>query len=202
MKKPFKKLNKYLSKIIKKFREENLPKIENILLVFLFSFCIFFGLVMFGIGEQIRNEKDVVLDTAPVIDQELAKMVSGTPMEKMLPYLSSRDEQEASFLVAIAKKESNWGKFSPKKDGRECYNYWGYRGKENRTESGYSCFKSPRQAVAVVGARIGELIDQQVDTPGKMIVWKCGSNCAAAGGQAAANKWVSDVGYYYKKLYN
>lgn len=195
-KKAFKKLNKRLAK---KFK--NRPKAENVLLVFLFAFCVFFGLAMFVIGERLKNEKEAVAPE-PYIDPELQEMVGGFPMENMLPYLSERDKQVASYLVAIAKKESNWGKFSPKKDGRECFNYWGYRGPENTTDSGYSCFRSPEQAVAVVGSRIGELIAQKIDTPSEMVVWKCGSNCEAAGGQAAADKWIRDVDYYYRKIYN
>jgi len=105
----------------------------------------------------------------------------------------------ASYLVAIAKKESNWGKFSPKKDGRECYNYWGYRGTYNQTESGYSCFRSPSQAVSVVGKRIEELISQNIDTPREMVVWKCGSDCSVFS-QSSVNEWIDDVGFYFQKI--
>lgn len=202
-KKLLKKLNKELLKFRKKCNKINwLQKAEDCLFVFLLSFCTFFGMMMFGIGEQIKSEKDIVYTPAPVINREVEKMVAGTPMEEMVPFISLKDERVASFLVAIAKKESNWGKFSPKKDGKECYNYWGYRGKENKTASGYSCFKNPRQAINVVGGRIAALIEQEIDTPKKMVVWKCGRNCEAAGGQVAANKWVQDVSYYYQKLYN
>lgn len=179
------------------------PKAEDVLFVFLLSFCAFFGAAMFGIGERIKNEKDTVAYVPhPVINPAVKKMVAGTPMEKMVPALSLKDKQVASYLVAIAKKESNWGKFSPQKDGRECFNYWGYRGPEDTTASGYSCFASPKQAVNIVGKRIAKLIEQKIDTPSEMVVWKCGSNCEAAGGQEAADKWIADVGYYYQKLYN
>ena len=80
-------------------------------------------------------------------------MVAGHPIEKMAPYILKRDKRVGSFLVAIAKKESDWGLYSPLKAGRECYNYWGYKGGYNLTESGYSCFDSPEQAIAVVGDR-------------------------------------------------
>lgn len=202
-KKLIKKVNKGFLRIVKKCQEITWPKAEDVLFVFLLSFCAFFGLTMFGIGEQIKNEKNtVVYAPQPIINREVEKMVAGTPMEKMVPALSLQDEQVASYLVAIAKKESNWGKFSPKKDGKECFNYWGYRGPENTTASGYSCFRNSRQAVSVVGGRIAKLIEQKIDTPSEMVVWKCGRNCEAAGGQAAADKWVADVGYYYRKLYN
>lgn len=127
-------------------------------------------------------------------------ILEGSPMEAMVADLNKRDEKVASYLVAIAKKESDWGKHTPKKNGKECYNYWGYRGKENTTASGYSCFNSPSHAVEVVGNRIEKLINSKIDTPAKMVVWKCGSNCEATGGQAAANKWITDVAWYYNKL--
>jgi hypothetical protein len=133
-------------------------------------------------------------------ERKIKEMVSGHPMEKMAPYLAKENSQTASFLIAIAKKESNWGKRSPQKSGRDCYNYWGYRGGYKPTESGYSCFDSPEQAVEAVGGRIDSLIGKKIDTPAEMVVWKCGSDCEAAGGQAAAKKWIADVGLYYRKL--
>jgi len=134
------------------------------------------------------------------VNPKFSAMLNGSPMEKMIPALNKRNNEVASYLIAIAKKESDWGKHTPKKGGRECYNFWGYRGKENTTDSGYSCFDSPSHAVEVVGNRVEKLLDSNVNTPAKMVVWKCGSDCEAAGGQAAANKWISDVASYYKKL--
>ncbi|HCP09061.1 MAG TPA: hypothetical protein DIT25_04685 [Candidatus Moranbacteria bacterium] len=133
-------------------------------------------------------------------EREIQSLVAGHPIENMIPYIAERDEKVSSFLVAIAKKESNWGKHTPKKKGKECYNFWGYRGKENTTDSGYSCFDSPEHAVKVVGDRIEKLVEKKVNTPERMVVWKCGSNCEVTGGQAAADKWIRDVAFYYKKL--
>lgn len=133
-------------------------------------------------------------------EKKIKNIISGHPMEKMAPYLAKQNGQTASFLIAIAKKESNWGKHSPRKSGRDCYNYWGYKGGYKETESGYSCFDSPEQAVETVGGRIDSLIGKKIDTPAKMVVWKCGSDCNVTGGQAAAKKWIADVGLYYRKL--
>jgi hypothetical protein len=101
--------------------------------------------------------------------------------------------------LGIAKKESNWGKFSPQKDGQTCYNYWGYLGDYNQTDSGYSCFDSPDQAVAVVGGRIDEFISQGFDTSKELAVWKCGwdEECQKT---PAAKKWIVDVDYYARKF--
>lgn len=121
-----------------------------------------------------------------------ADILAGHPMEKMAENLAEIDAETASFLIAIAKKESNWGKHSPEKNGKTCYNYWGYRGRYNQTASGYSCFDSKEQAVQVVGERVGELLAQGIDTPEEMLVWKCGSSCQGHNSKDVA-KWVSDV---------
>lgn len=135
------------------------------------------------------------------IKKNIEKIIDNKPMQSMIAEVAKRDRETASFLVAIAKKESNLGKFSPKdEDGNECYNYWGYRGKENTTESGYSCFDSPEQAVAVVGDRIQYLTQVgNYDTPQKMSVWKCGFDCSWDN-PVAVKKWISDVGYYHDQL--
>jgi hypothetical protein len=135
------------------------------------------------------------------MEKSIGKMVSGFPIKKMTPYIAKKDKRVAAFLVAIAKKESNWGMFSPKKNGRDCYNYWGYRGSQNTTKSGYSCFDSPRQAVNVVGGRIRDLVAENVDTPQEMLLWKCGRHCNANTSRGAA-KWVRDVNAYYTKFYD
>jgi hypothetical protein len=135
-----------------------------------------------------------------VFQKKINSLVSGYPIEKMSPYISHKNKKVASFLVAIAKKESNWGRRSPKKNGKECFNYWGYRGPENPTASGYSCFDSPQHAVNVVGGRIADLVAEKIDTPKEMVMWKCGStNCARSDRGAA--KWIWDVGVYYKKVF-
>lgn len=133
-------------------------------------------------------------------DEKIADLVKGYPISEMVPYISQRDSRVAHFLVAIAKKESDWGNHTPKKDGKECWNFWGYRGPENTTDSGYSCFDSPNEAVAVVGDRIERLINLHIDTPEKMVVWKCGGSCMATGGMIAARKWISDVSACYAKM--
>jgi hypothetical protein len=120
-------------------------------------------------------------------------------MQEMVTDLAKKDKKVAAFLIAIAKKESNWGKHSPKKNGKECYNYWGYRGSYNATDSGYSCFDDPAQAISVVGGRIQDLIGQKIDTPEKMVVWKCGRSCSWDN-PAAVQKWISDVSLYYDKV--
>ena len=126
-------------------------------------------------------------------------LVKGYPIEIMIPAIALQDKNVSAFLISIAKKESNWGVHTPKKQGKECYNYWGYRGSYNQTASGYSCFDSPEQAVSVVGKRIDNLIQKKIDTPKKMVVWKCGSSCANFR-HKDVQKWISDVSLYYNKI--
>jgi len=44
-----------------------------------------------------------------------------------------------------------------------------------------------------------KLIEQGINTPEKMLVWKCGSSCATHD-PAGVRKWVSDVEAYFRKL--
>jgi len=135
------------------------------------------------------------------IEKELYAMVQDYPIREMVPYIAEYDREVAALIVGIAKKESNWGKRSPFKNDKTCYNYWGYKGAGSLgLAMGYGCFASPQEGVEVIGRRIQELADKNINTPSKMVVWKCGSSCAATGGQAAARKWISDVNFYFKKL--
>ncbi|MDP1833408.1 MAG: hypothetical protein U0944_00245 [Candidatus Moranbacteria bacterium] len=135
-----------------------------------------------------------------IVKKNIEELVGDRPMDGMVSEIATRDSKTAAYLVAIAKHESNLGKFSPKKDGRDCYNYWGFRGTYNKTASGYSCFDSPKQAVAVVGNRIQGLIENEnIATPEQMLVWKCGGSCAGHN-PADVERWKEDVGYYFKKI--
>jgi hypothetical protein len=191
-----------------KNKRKEMPKkksltLEDTLFFILVIFSLTFGALVFGIGEKMKGEVIAVVPQKipSTLEKNINQLVSDYPIKKMSPYIANEDKKVAAFLVAIAKKESNWGKYSPKKNGKECYNYWGYRGTYNQTASGYSCFDSPAQAVGVVGDRIEELVNQQIDTPKKMIVWKCGATCAGHG-EYSVNKWIQDVDLYFNKIYN
>jgi len=135
-------------------------------------------------------------------EREVGKMVEGSPIAAMVPYIAKQDPETAKFLISIAKHESNWGKFSPKDyAGQTCYNYWGFRGNgDNVTASGYSCFESPKEAVAVVGSRLDYLVHGlALDTPRELVVWKCGSSCAGHS-PADVNRWIGNVDFYSKKV--
>lgn len=136
------------------------------------------------------------------LENEIRKMVKGYPIEKMVPYIAEKDRTVAAFLVGIARKESSWGKRVPVLNGQDCYNYWGYRGiRKLMGTGGHTCFNSPKDAVDTVSKRLSVLINEYgKNTPEKMVIWKCGSDCEATGGQAAANKWISDVTMYFNQL--
>ena len=144
--------------------------------------------------EQIRSTES--------LNKEISEMVKGYPIEKMVPYIAEQDRTVAAFIVAIARKESGWGEHVPVLSGKDCYNYWGYRGiRDKMGTGGHTCFDSPKDAVDTVAKRIATLVEENgKDTPQKMVIWKCGSSCAATGGQAAANKWVDDVNGIFEKF--
>lgn len=132
------------------------------------------------------------------LEKEIRDMVKGYPIENQAPYIAQQDRTVAAFYVAIAKKESAWGKRVPVRNGQDCFNYVGYRGiRDKMGTGGHTCFDSPQDAVETVTRRIRTLVEKQgMTTPEKMVnIWKCGSksNCGATGGQAAADKWAADV---------
>ena len=191
---------------MKRKKNKKLPFTSGIrtkLVIFL-SVVLVGGILFIVVGLDLSRNRGQVssIDFSFELESRMDGMARDYPINSMVPYISKQDRAVAAFLVAIAKKESNWGKFSPKKDGRDCYNYWGYRGTYNQTESGYSCLDSPEQAVSVVGERIGEFVSQKIDTPKKMAVaWKCGFDCSGHS-FFSVKKWEWDVGYYYDKVYH
>ncbi|MEI7890398.1 MAG: hypothetical protein WCI36_00355 [bacterium] len=150
------------------------------------------------ITQPIRINKPTALAT------EIEKMVEGYPIEQMTPYIVKQDPKTAMFLVAIAKKESAWGKRKPVLDGNDCYNYWGFRLKADKMGSGgHTCFDSPEQAVDTIAQRIDELVkNENIDTPKEMVIWKCGYACQNRDKNASEEKWIKDVSIYYDKLLN
>lgn len=160
-------------------------------------------------AEQFDEELDkFVVDALQQFDSvkqeelsgEIKKIVTGSPMEQMIPYISQQDRTVAAFLVGIAKKESNFGRRVPVLDGQDCYNYWGYRGIRDRMGTGgHTCFDSPEDAVNTVAGRLNDLVRADVDTPQEMVIWKCGSSCAGHS-QGSVQKWISDVNMYFQEL--
>jgi hypothetical protein len=126
-------------------------------------------------------------------------MVKGYPIEEMIPYIAKKDRIVAAFIVAIAKKESSWGVHVPVYKGQDCYNYWGWRGKNAVGSGGHTCFGSPEEAVDTVAKRIEFLVsNKKLDTPQKMIVWKCGD--CGWDTPSAMRSWINDVDMYFRKL--
>lgn len=134
------------------------------------------------------------------LEKEIKEMVKGYPIEQMTPYIASYDREVAAFIVGIAKKESNWGKRKPVLAGEDCYNYWGFRMKSEKMGSGgHTCFDNPKEAVDAIASRIDKMVNEEnLDTPKKMVVWKCGYNCTHP--TASVKKWEQDVDYYYSQL--
>jgi len=137
------------------------------------------------------------------LEYKIKELVKGTPIEVMAPYIAEKNNKTAAFLIGIARKESNWGKRRPVLDGKDCFNYWGYRGKSDTMGSGgHTCFDSPEEAVDVVARRIDQIIRRNdVESAKSMIVWKCGSSCAAHNPESV-DKWIRDVDMYAGKILN
>ncbi len=134
-------------------------------------------------------------------EAEVRRMVAGYPIESMLPFIFEKDRITATFLIGIAKKESNWGRRVPVLDGQDCFNYWGFRANRRLMGTGgHTCFNSKKDAVDSVSNRIENLIyEYERNTPEKMIVWKCGYSCEGHSPESV-RKWISDVEGYYNAL--
>jgi hypothetical protein len=150
-----------------------------------------------------KIEKETLLienSSRSELKDELYEMVGDSPIRDMIERIAQKDQRVAALLVGIAKKESSFGKASPSKEGKDCFNYWGYKGSASRgTGMGYACFGSKEEAVDIVGERIKKLVEKKLDTPAKMIVWKCGSSCAGHDA-GAVKKWISDVEIYFNRI--
>ena len=132
-------------------------------------------------------------------EDKLRLLVGDSPIREMIHLIAKRDERTAAFLIGIAKKESSFGLQSPLKDGKTCYNYWGYKGNGGRgTGMGYACFASAEEAIMTVGDRLQMLAEKNHSTPAKMVdTWKCGKSCV---GDPGAPGWVSTVAMYFNKI--
>ena len=143
-----------------------------------------------------KEQENIVSD----FEYEIRNLVDNYPIREMAPFISKFDRQVAGLVVGIAKKESDWGKHAPSKNGETCYNYWGYKSSGSRgTAMGYACFGSPEEAVKTVGGRIKHFVNKDLNTPSKMVVWKCGSSCSWDNPKNVA-KWISDVSVYYNQI--
>lgn len=152
---------------------------------------------------QVEEKSPQEIERARM-QKELKVLVKGHPIERMIPYIATKDKKTIAYLIGIAKQESNWGERRPVLAGVDCYNYWGFRAERDRMGSGgHTCFNSPREAVAVVSKRIAEIIEHNdADSAQDMLVWKCGSDCSVTGGQVAANNWAQNVDFYAEKVLN
>ena len=133
------------------------------------------------------------------LKEDVAQIVKNTPMAAMADSISKKPRPVAAFIVGIAMKESKFGVYSPKKNGRDCYNYWGFKGGGTTVAGGYTCFASPEQAVDAVGGKIEKMVAKGVRNPAQAISWKCGRSCAGHG-EANVRKWISDVAIYFNKI--
>ncbi len=157
--------------------------------------------------EQFRSAPKTCKNAHPGTQQDdaylmqLHTLLAGYPMDAMAQALAQQDPQVASFIIGIGKIESNWGKRSPWKGGKDCYNYWGYKSSGTRGQAlGHACFGSPEEAVQTVAKRLHHfVIDQGRTTPQKLLVWKCGRSCASHD-PAGVARWVGVVATYSAKV--
>ncbi len=143
-----------------------------------------------------ENEIDPEIED---LKNDIAKIVKNTPMAAMTDSISKKNRTVAAFLVGIAMKESQFGIHSPKIAGRDCYNYWGFKGGGKTVAGGYTCFASPEDAVDTVAKQIEKMVAKGVKNPAQAISWKCGSSCAGHN-PSGVRKWIADVSVNFYKI--
>lgn len=161
--------------------------------------------IILAVGQKVlgvETERAGSVSDQAEFERQIRRFVAGYPIEDMVPYIAKQDRRVAAYLVAIAKKESNWGRRIPVYYGENCFNYWGYRGQDEIMGSaGHTCFDTPKEAVATVAKRLNTLVlEQGLVTASDLIVWKCGSSCAGHDAYGVS-KWISDVDGYYQKVF-
>lgn len=147
---------------------------------------------------QAEKEKERVYQKRVA---DLEDLLEGYPLQKMAPEIAKQDPEIAALIVGIARKESQWGLRSPKKNG-DCFNYWGFKGAGDRgVGMGHACFATREEAVEKIAKRLEKLVDKRgTSKPSALVVtWKCGSSCASHSPESV-KKWVSDVNQYYTKV--
>lgn len=132
---------------------------------------------------------------------QFEELLEGYPLAKMAPEIAKQDPEIAALIVGIARKESQWGVRSPKKNG-DCFNYWGFKGAGGRgVGMGHACFATREEAVSKIANRLERLVEKRgTSKPSALVTtWKCGSSCATHSPESVT-KWVSDVNQYYTKV--
>jgi hypothetical protein len=92
----------------------------------------------------------------------IEKLLKGSPMTAMAPVIAEQDTEIAALIVGIARKESQWGVRSPRKNGSDCFNYWGFKGAGGRgVGMGHACFATREEAVEKIAKRLEKLVKQR-----------------------------------------
>lgn len=194
----------HVKKALKKIGRSDPERLKKPIFFILIAFLALSVLVVSLVNQEIAKLDQLAGDLPEAdtrLQEKIDAMTEGYPIQKMSGYISRKDEKIAAYLIAIAKKESNWGKRVPILNGKDCYNYWGYRGiRERMGSGGHTCFDSPKDAVDTVSRRLAYFIlKKQLESPSDMVVWKCGSNCDSHSSESV-RKWISDVSFYYDQL--
>lgn len=156
--------------------------------------------VLSALNDALKVGKKTDEDKNDREEEKLYGLIGNFPIREMIPFITGYDREVVALVVGIAKKESDWGKHAPSKNGQDCFNYWGYKSSGSRgTAMGYACFGSAEEAIKTVAGRIGHFVDKKLNTPAKMVVWKCGSSCSWDN-PANVRKWIADVSVYYNQI--
>ncbi len=156
--------------------------------------------IFLSLNNSVKIAGKIVRGETKPDEEALYGIVGNSPIKEMIPFIAEYGKEVKALTIGIAKKESDWGKHSPLKNEETCYNYWGYKSSGSRgTAMGYACFGSAEEAVKTVAGRIEHFVGKNLNTPAKIVVWKCGSSCSWDNPKNV-QKWISDVSIYYNQI--
>ncbi len=73
-------------------------------------------ILLYGASGAVANTEiafaPVINPRQVILENKVDKLVGGYPIAQMTEIIAKQDKTTAAFLVGIAKKESNWGRFS------------------------------------------------------------------------------------------
>lgn len=156
------------------------------------------------IEAEEKRAKDIIAENQKKFEARIRELVGDSPIKQMAPYMAKEDPLVTAMFIAIAKKESAWGRRVPVNNGRDCYNYVGFRLKTEKLGSGdHSCFATPKEGFERTAKRIKDLIYKENMTTAKKMVspWKCGYR-PDLDDPGAVQKWVSDVDSILKEVHS
>lgn len=154
-------------------------------------------------AEAQKRKEQAIKQRQEQFEDKIRALVGDHPIKQMAPYMAKEaDPLVVAFYLGIARQESSWGEHVPVHNGKDCYNYVGFRMKTKTLGSGgHSCFATPEEGYNATVKRIKDLIYNEKMTTAKKMVspWKCGYR-PDLDDKKSVQRWVDSVDSIVKEV--